>query len=94
MKTDRVMTSFLGRVDKRERETFVCVCVCSSTAGSESESLCITLFSYAHQLVLLFTVHKLWCMFIYVNIQCWIKASMSHNHLSGSQGRVGGGVCT
>lgn len=61
----------------------MCVSVCVfGTAGSESESLCITPFSYADQLVLLFTVH----MFIYVNIQWRIKAFMSHKTLSGSHG--------
>lgn len=39
---------------------------------------------------LLFTVHKLWCMFIYGNIRLWIKALMSHNSLSGSHV----GVCS
>lgn len=74
-----------GKVLKKEwrqREWwagFLCLCVCKCVCmcmhlccmlKSESESLCITLFSYADQLVLLFTVHKLHCMFIYVNIQC------------------------
>lgn len=77
------MTSFSGCEDKKKRE---CVFVCN--VCRESESLCITLFSYADEPVLLFTVHKLWCMFIYGNIQYRIKALMSHNTLSGSH--VGG----
>lgn len=85
LKTERVMTSFSGCEDKRKS-----VCVCVRNACWESESLCITVFSYADELVLLFTVHKLWCMFIYGNIRLWIKALMSHNSLSGSHV----GVCS
>lgn len=83
VKTEGVMTSFSGCVDKRKKRVCLFVCVLHT---EKSESLCLTLFSYADQLVLSFTVHGLRCMFIYVNIhiKSWIKARTSHNTLSGS----------